>query len=283
LSQRSSRSGYMDFSRTEWVVKSDGSVDNGSEVVSPPLDFHDPDQRAQVTRAIEAVRAIGCRPHSSAGIHVHVDVSDLTPKQLGAVVKMFYRWQDVIYRIASSGSTTIRSSAFTYARTISRERAELMGRATTPEELRAGWNGRRYNAVRGEYIPDHGENHGDGSRYCGINMVSYWYRGTIEFRVFNSSMNPERVQAYIAMCVALVEDARSGKSRSITNALEVGTMRLKRDTSSPEEFRTYEDRVWHRFIQILRYDAGMAREDMRALTACWRDSHPQAPVGAAHT
>lgn len=271
LSSRNSISSYMGHSSDEWITKRDASVSargeynypdpranfSGGELVSPPMDFDDPTTREAITKAVMVLQTTGAYPNDSAGIHVHVECRDLSVKQIAAVVKNFYKFQDVIYRLASSGHRTMRSGAASYAPPIGEARVRRIAAARTMQELQLAYTGDRH------YNP---RNHGDSSRYCGINLHSYFYRGTIEFRVFNSSVNPERVQAYVAMCVALVEDARRGKSRSINKVYALGGM---------QSGATNEKNAYHRFAQVLRYEAGMALEDMSRLTKMWNDSCPQ--------
>lgn len=258
LSNRASQASYIGHDQNYWVIKSDGSVPRGGEMVSPPLDFDDPAQREQVTRAIEALRGCGATTDTSAGIHVHIDASDLTAEQVALVVRSFAKFEDVIYRLASSGWLTIRPGVRSYARPLPIERVQSIARCKTEDALGTAWygspNGHRYVS------------HSDETRYFGINVHSWFYRKTLEFRVFNSSLNPERVQAYIAMCMALVEDARRGNRRSINRRYALGGM---------ASGVTDERNAFHRFQQVLRYEAGMDLEDMKRLTRLWRDSVPQ--------
>jgi hypothetical protein len=258
LSSRDSMHSYMGHSNSEWIVKTDASVNHGGELVSPPLDFDNPEARQQVTTAVNALLGVGCRPDDSTGIHVHIDCSDLTVKQLVAVVKNFTKFEDVLYRIACSGWLNMRSGARTYARPLDRARAEAIAKARTMEEIQRGYYG------GGTY--ERHSHHGDQSRYCGINLHSFFYRGTVEFRIFNSSMNAERVQAYIALCMALVQDARNGNSRSINKCYPLGGMRVG---------TTNQDNAFHRLLQVLRYEGDMSLEDMKRLTKVWKDSVPQ--------
>jgi hypothetical protein len=251
------RHGYTGFDARYWVVKYDGSVTNGGELVSPPLDFDNPEHRAQVDRAVAALKAAGARPTVEAGIHVHVDSSDLSAEQVAGVARVFTKFEDVIYRIASSGWRTIRSGARTYARPIPHSRMQDIAKARTDAQLSTAWYGAGQT---------HTSSHGHNSRYSGLNLHSHFYRRTIEFRVFNSSTNAKRVQGYIAICVALVEDARRGKKRSINKRYALGGM-ASGDTN--------ESNAFHRFQQVLRYDAGMSLEDMKIVTRIWKDSVPQ--------
>jgi hypothetical protein len=72
--------------------------------------------------------------------------------------------------------------------------------------------------------------HHDSARYCGVNLHSWFYRKTIEFRVFNSSLNPERVQGYIGMCMAMVQTPATASSVPSTVATLSAAWRMARPT-----------------------------------------------------
>lgn len=252
--------GYMGHDEHLWVVKIDGSVPNGVEVVSPPLDFDNEDARGQVTRAIEAIRP-HCRPVAEGGIHVHVESSDLTARQVAGVARVFAHFEDVIYRIASSGWNTIRPGARQYARPLSEPQKNALARARTDDAVRSAYYGRNNVAFVG--------GHGDSSRYFGLNLHSHFYRGTIEFRVFNSSLNAKRVQTYIAVCMALVQDARNGHMRSVNKACRLGEMAAGTKDAA---------KVFFRFLTVVRYEAGMSLDDYRNLKAIWKDSRAQQSI-----
>lgn len=252
------RHGYAGHDNHYWVEKMDGSVPGG-EVVSPPLDFDDEDQRAQVDRAVAAMVRAGAVTDPSAGIHIHVDARDLTAEQVAAVGRLFAKFEDLIYAIAASGWQTVRSGGMaTYCRPLTEDQIQGFTRVKSNRQLERAYYGRVMNGSAG---------HGHGARYCGINIHSWFFRGTIEFRVFNSSLNSERIQAYIALCVALVQDARNGKKRSVNKAYRLGGMHA--GTTNPKN-------AYHRLQQILRYEVGISMKDYKRINKVWKDSRPQA-------
>lgn len=263
------RHDYSGFSQHSWTLKRDGSVGNGGELVSPPLDFDDPEQRAQVTTAVLAMQNAGATPHPDAGIHIHVEASHedgtkFTAREVAATVRFFHKFQDIIYRIASSGWSSIRPKYSQYATPVSKETATKMMKVRDENALRRVWYGD---------LSAHND-HYDQSRYCGINLHSFFQIGTIEFRIFNSSMNPERIQAYIALSCAIIRDARNGYNRSVKKSYELGDM---------ARGVTDENKAMLRFQQIMCYEAGMSKEDWKLLRKyCWNDSKPQ-PIGASRS
>lgn len=268
---------HLGHSETHWTVKRDGSVYNGGELVSPPLDFTNPAHRQQVTDAITALGASGAVPDSCAGIHVHIEAKhedgrDMTAKEIAAVVRFTYKFEDAIYRIASSGWQTIRSGARTYAKPIPESTAQAIMKVQTMEQLRRVWDGTPVNGrnQRSRY----GQRFSASlDRYTATNLRSYFQRGTIEFRYFNSSVNPDRIQAYIALCMAIVDDARNGFSRSVKKSYRIGAMANGEVT---------EQALMLRLQQVLRSNGKdtkvcMSVEDWKNLRkTCWKGSKAQA-------
>jgi hypothetical protein len=180
---------------------------------------------------------------------------------VAAVARVFTKFEDCIYRVASSGWQTIRPGANTYAKPLTPEQIKQIAKAKTIEKVSAAYYGTDSQSAAYRHTTHH-----DSARYYGLNLHSWFYRKTIEFRVFNSSLNPERVQGYIGMCMAIVQDARNGFRRSVNKRYALGDMAAG---------RAEEKAARHRFLQVLRYDGGMALEDMERLTKIWRDSKPQ--------
>lgn len=256
-----------------WAVKRDGSVFRGGELVSPPLDFDDPEQRAQVTTAVEALQRSGATTTPQAGIHVHIEAKNddgtvFTGRQIASVVRFVYKFEDAIYRIASSGWQSIRDGARSYCKPIPENTAQAIMKVKTIDELRNVWDGRSLNGRERRANPF--ARHHD--RYHGLNLRSFFMRGTIEFRYFNSSLNPVRIQTYIALCVAIGEDARRGYSRSVKKSYKLGAMKAG---------QVGENAVFLRLQQIFRSESKdtsiiMSTEDWKNLrNLCWKGSVPQ--------
>jgi hypothetical protein len=262
-----------------WVVKRDGSVSNGGELVSPPLDFDIPEQREQVTRAIQCLQRANATTTPSAGIHVHVEAKNfdgtpMTAKQLAAVVRFTYKFEDAIYRIASSGWETIRPGARTYAKPIPEATAQAIMNVRTMDELNNVWNGRSLTGTRNaRRLGD--ATRGAMERYTATNLRALERHGTVEFRYFNSSVNPVRIQTYIALCVAIMDDARNGFSRSVKKSYRVGSM---------QRGEISEKAMLLRLQQVLRSDSRdtrvcMSAQDWKNLRKlCWGGSKPQADI-----
>lgn len=267
-------------SMTDWMLKSDGSLGglrdaegrslSGYEFVSPPLDFDDPDQRGQVD-VVASVLERTCTPVPQGGIHVHIeavndDGSQMTGRQIGSVVRFFHKFEDAIYRIASSGWAELRPGARTYAKSIPEEAVQAICKARTNADVRAVWDGNYSTNGRSMWTS------ASLDRYFAVNLRSYFMRNTIEFRCFNSTVNGKRMQAYIALSMAMVQDARHGHARYTKKNYPLGSMYSGAVT---------EQALMLRLQQVLR-SAGrdthvlMSEADWKNLRkTCWRDSVPQ--------
>lgn len=271
---------HQGHSNRNWMVKYDGSLHNlrdaegrnlkGYEFVSPPLDFDDPAQRGQVD-LVASVLERTCTPVQQGGIHVHIeavndDGSQMSGRQVGSVVRFFHKFEDAIYRIASSGWAELRPGARTYAKSIPEAAVQAICKARTSADVRAVWDG-NYNRNDRDIW-----NGGQLDRYFAVNLRSYFMRNTIEFRCFNSTVNGKRMQAYIALSMAMVQDARHGHARYTKKNYPLGSMHSGAVT---------EQALMLRLQQVLR-SAGrdthvlMSAEDWKNLRkTCWRDSVPQ--------
>lgn len=266
------------FSQTDWTLKYDGSVSRGGELVSPPLDFDNEAERAQVTTAVQALQDAGAQPDQSAGIHVHIEAKHedgrpLSAREIAAVVRFTYKFEDAIYRIASSGWERIRGAARTYAKPIPEATAQAIMKVKTLDELQNVWDGQALGGTRARRQAQYGVNARRSlDRYTGTNLRAFFNKGTIEFRYFNSSVNPVRVQTYIALCMAIVDDARLGYSRSVKKSYRLGSM---------ANGEVSEKALFLRLQQILRTksrdsDIIMSTEDWKNLRKlCWNGSKAQ--------
>lgn len=270
IDRRHTHIGHSDHS---WVLKRDGSVNEGGELVSPPLDFDNEDDRESVNSALMCLQSAGARPDPCAGIHVHIEAKhedgrDMSAREVAAVVRFTYKFEDAIYRIASSGWETIRGGYRSYARPTHESIVRAMQEVHTLEDLQNVWSGNRLsNRVRyGTAVLREQE------RYNGTNLQSYFDRGTIEFRYFNSSVNPVRVQTYIALCMAIVQDARNGFERKINQHFPLGAMHNGDVT---------QEKVLMRLQQVFRTTSRdtkicMSTEDWKNLRRIvWKGSKPQ--------
>jgi len=254
------RNTHLGFSASEWVLKRDGSVAGGGELVSPHLDWDNPEDHAQIEKAMAALIAAGANTDKAAGIHVHVECRNFTPKQVAAVMRFTYKFEDAIYRIASSGWDAHRGLSYCNPMALAYDRyGSHDGRET--RFANTLMKIRNADQLRTFY--------GRMDRYAAVNVHAWYRHGTMEFRVFNSTLNAKRALAYAALCVTIVDDARKGYSRSTAKHYPLGHMAA---AANPE---TASKALFLRLQQVLRYESGMSATDWKRILWVWNDSKNQ--------
>ena len=193
-----------------WKVVSDGSIRcqsrgerTGSrlysvEVVSPICRYEDIETVQEIVRQL---RHEGARVNDSCGIHVHVDASRHDPKTLRNIVNIMASKEDLLYK-----TLCVQIDREYYCK-----KADLrflddvnLKRPKTMSEFENLW----YNGASGRHTQYH------SSRYHALNLHSVFSKGTIEFRMFNSTLHAGEVKSYIQLCLAISHQALVQKSAS---------------------------------------------------------------------
>ncbi len=190
----------------KWKVMRDGSIspirndDSNSpmdeykvELVTPPLNYTDIELLQNIIRKL---RENGAKSHSSCGIHIHVDGANHDAKSLRRLINFMTSRQDLIYEALEIGNRADRwchklNSALLVEmkkdKNLSKEKAEQIWYSNANDGYTGGINHDHYNHTR----------------YHGINLHSYFTKGTVEFRLFNSTLHAGKIKAYIQFCLAV--------------------------------------------------------------------------------
>lgn len=193
----------------KWKVVSDASIDcecrreraskyYSVEVVSPICQYEDIETIQEIVREL---RGNGAMVNNSCGIHIHVDASTHTAKTLRNIVNIMAAKEDLLYK-----ALQIQVARERYCK---RTDTSLLDRLDknhprSMDELEKLW----YNGVGGRH------SHYDKSRYHGLNLHSVFSKGTVEFRLFNSTLHAGEVKSYIQFCLAISHQALVQKSAS---------------------------------------------------------------------
>lgn len=187
----------------QWKVVSDASIrcrsgnnrpagrDYSVEFVSPICQYEDIET---IQALVRELRAGGARVNDSCGIHVHVDASPHTPQTLRNIVNIMASKEDLLYK-----TLQVQVNREHYCQKADTRFLEELNhkRPRTMEEVERMW----YNGYGGRYI------HYDDSRYHALNLHSVFSKGSIEFRMFNSTLHAGEVKSYIQLCLAISHQA----------------------------------------------------------------------------
>jgi hypothetical protein len=194
-----------------WKLVPDESLNSrGQELVSPVL-FYEPELLPRLQEPVRQLRRAGAEIDGSCAHHVHVGVDSWTRMQDGG----FSRLQDlhtgfrVAQRTLHAVLRTNTPRRNRYARPL-REHPEVIGLGTLGNCLYgAVWSSSAPADYRTLRVRAREEGKYAECRYSAVNFHSYFYRGTIEFRLFNGTLHAGQVKAYVQLCLALVAAAEN--------------------------------------------------------------------------
>lgn len=193
-----------DLQGRTWSVVNDGSLSRvpshlRAELVSPILTYADLDTLQQVVRAM---RRCGAKVDAKCGIHIHIDAAHFEGKHLANLAKLVYKQEPLI--LHALGISPARLANYTKpidATFIDQLNAQ---KPTTRDAINVLWYGyANSNPV-----------HYDNTRYHGVNLHNVWYRGTVEFRWFESTLHAGKVKSYVQLCLAIATKALNARSAS---------------------------------------------------------------------
>ena len=211
--ERKSRDGYRQLDKYSETGKK-----YKVELVTPKLAY----SRLPVLRdCLRVLAQAGAKVNESCGIHVHVDAANHNRQSLKNLMGIMFSKEDILFKAlqvnegrAKEWCKKVREPMLRQARALSADETKDL------TELERIW----YEGTDG-----HSE-HYNWTRYHALNLHSVFYRGTVEFRCFNSTLDPARVAAYVNLCLAISAQAIAQRST------------VMRKTQSDNELFTF--RVW---------------------------------------
>jgi hypothetical protein len=160
-------------------VRGKGHTRSGAELISPILSGIE--GLVQVYNAFKFLNAMeGLNIDKSCGMHVHhgVDSAVYNCKQLQELVRIVHHYEDLFYLLIPGdrkNADTCRPMEIDVESFLEVCEADT---GTDNCRIRDIWY-----SIQNRYDPKSGENSRyDKTRYHGLNLHSYWYRSTIEFR-----------------------------------------------------------------------------------------------------
>jgi len=185
------------------------------EFVTPILTYKDiPTLQAIIRKFREAGGVV----NRTCGIHVHVDGTAHNDFSLRRLCNFMVARQDLIYESLGVGNRKNR-----WCRPISEDLLKAMKsrKELRPGDLERIW----YSEANDGYYGGIDHRHYNSTRYHGANLHSYFSKGTVEFRLFNSTLHAGKIKAYIQLCLAISawaiessEDIKFSRKINLTTA-----------------------------------------------------------------
>lgn len=184
----------------EWKVVGDSSirVENGGgqcELVTPILTEADINDLQEIASKLKASGAV---VNESCGLHVHIGADGLTAPMIRNLVNNVASHEDLLIQALNVHIHRRRYCKPTDKNFLNRLNAK---KPQTLDELKKVWYG------------DDGEHnyHYDSSRYHTLNLHALFTKGTVEFRIFNGTLEPDEIKTAIQLSIALVANAKAVK------------------------------------------------------------------------
>lgn len=170
-------------------VVHDGSLNNGLEFVTRPAQGADlATLLRKVTRELQTNNVC---IRKTCGLHVHIGARHLSHAQVRQVAKFYLIFEDLIFDMLPKSRRNNRYC-------IRMSKAHKITEFYEPKKLDCLVYGREqesYSNKRDKY---------DSRRYSALNLHSYFYRGTIEFRHHSGSINYTKIKNWINILHLLV-------------------------------------------------------------------------------
>ena len=205
-----------------WKVVYDSSIrttpggwDYSCEMVSPICNYSDIETIQAIVRRL---RGLGMIVNDSCGIHVHVDASTHTAQSLKNLANIMASKENLLFTALDANPNRIDR----WCKKVDNQFLDRINTRgdKTMAQIRNYW----YNGHDGA------RQHYHNSRYHALNLHSVWQKGTVEFRCFNSSKHAGKIKAYIQLCLAISNQAKTQRSAS---------RRETRTTNPKYTFRTW--------------------------------------------
>lgn len=180
------------------------------EFVTPPLNYSDIELLQNIIRKL---RENGAKAHSSCGIHIHVDGANHTAVSLRRLVNFMTARQDLIYEALQIGD---RESNWCHKLNKTLLDAMKKDKNLTKEKAEEIW----YSRANDGYCGGIDHQHYNATRYHGVNLHSFLTKGTVEFRLFNSTLHAGKIKAYIQFCLAVSAWAITSQEKIVFRSMD---------------------------------------------------------------
>lgn len=180
------------------------------EFVTPPLNYSDIELLQNIIRKL---RENGAKAHSSCGIHIHVDGANHTAVSLRRLVNFMTARQDLIYEALQIGD---RESSWCHKLNKTLLDAMKKDKNLTKEKAEEIW----YSRANDGYCGGIDHQHYNSTRYHGVNLHSFFTKGTVEFRLFNSTLHVGKIKAYIQFCLAVSAWAITSQEKIVFRSMD---------------------------------------------------------------
>ena len=177
------------------------------EMNSPKLEYSEMGKLQEVVRAL---RHAGAVVNTSCGMHVHVDASKHTAQSLKNALSIMYSKEDILFKALKVNPNRVQR----WCKKVKEEKLERI------RKLPSGADMRQMRDLWYSDTDDEPSYHYNETRYYALNLHSVFYRGTLEWRCFESTLHAGKVRANITLALAISAQAIN-QSRTVMRRTEI--------------------------------------------------------------
>ena len=177
------------------------------EMNSPKLEYS---EMGKLQEAVRALRRAGALVNSSCGMHVHVDASRHTPQSLKNALSIMYSKEDILFKALRVNENRVER----WCKKVNEDKLRKIRKLPPGAEMRK---------MKELWYSDTSESpsfHYNETRYYALNLHSVFYRGTLEWRCFESTLHAGEVRANITLALAISAQAINQK-RTVMRRTEI--------------------------------------------------------------
>lgn len=180
-----------------WQVVSDSSLhdsNKGCEVVTPILSYEDLDILKRVINLIGISDKVVI--DEECGIHVHVGNTLFTARTLRNLQNLLYNYEPLLFESLNVDINSYR--ALNYCKLSDNNFVQKLNEIKPRSLLKFAdiWYKYQFNTKSRN-------NHYNETRYHNLNLHSFFNKGTVEFRLFNGTLDSDTIISYVMLCLAL--------------------------------------------------------------------------------
>ena len=168
------------------------------EMNSPKLEYSEMGKLQEVVRVL---RHAGAIVNSSCGMHVHVDASKHTAQSLKNALSIMYSKEDILFKALKVNESRV----YRWCKKVDEDKLKKI------RKLPSGAGMRQMQELWYSDTSESPQYHYNETRYYALNLHSVFYRGTLEWRCFESTLHAGEVRANITLALAISAQAINQK------------------------------------------------------------------------
>jgi hypothetical protein len=199
------------------AIVSDGSI-SGVEVVSPPASG---DKFLEVINKIcSSLANDNAEINTDCGLHCHIEAKDLTWYDIRKVIKVYAKIENELYSLIAKSRRNNQ-----YCHQCGEDYLQDLNNSCKPKDnkktlMKNIWDETSTkNFKERKYGPNN-------ARYHGLNLQSWLFRGTIEFRMHQGTINASKIINWGLLLASIIDFAANHTEKEIDNDFSFLSLRL---------------------------------------------------------